>query len=193
VEPEQARLPFDRHVASWHLRSSLFASLITPPVVAASPPAAMQRPWGPTAVQTTSTSSRGRGEIRIVERANSHEDQMRPGLGFAKEWGPARPTESPVHLVATVGDTSIVARLSGHCEVLAAETRIDRSAASTEILTVPELTHACHDRRVRALPVNCSARHRPVIGIAHSEQRGANRWIREQSRHRVRNSANGDS
>ena len=83
---------------------------------------------------------------------------MPPRLGFAKEWRPARRTESPVHLVPTVGDGFIVPRVSGHCERLAAETSIHRSAARTEILTVPAPAHACHDRWLSAFPVDCSAK-----------------------------------
>jgi len=83
---------------------------------------------------------------------------MRPGLGFAKERSSARRAESPVHSVPTVGNALVVARLSGHCKGLAAETSIDRSAAGTEILTVPAPAHACHDRRLSAFPVNCCAK-----------------------------------
>ena len=96
-------------------------------------------------------------EIRIVESADSHEDQMRPRLGLAEERCPARRTESPVHLVATLRDASIVVRLSGHCEAGRAEASVDRSAARTDVLALPAPAHARDNRRLRALPADSPA------------------------------------
>ena len=96
-------------------------------------------------------------EIRIVESANSHEDQMRPCLGLAEQRCPARRTESPVHLVATGRDTSIVVRLSGHCEGGGAEASVDCSAARADILALPTPTRARDNWRLRAFPADCPA------------------------------------
>ena len=96
-------------------------------------------------------------EMRIVESADSHEDQMRPHLGLAEERCPARRTESPVHFVATVCDTSIVARLSGHREGGSAEASVDRAAARTDILALPAPAHARDNWRLRAFPADCPA------------------------------------
>jgi hypothetical protein len=96
-------------------------------------------------------------KVRIVESADAHKNQMRPRLGLAEERRPARRTESPVHLVATVRDASIVVRLSGHCEGGSAEASVDRSAARTDILALPAPAHARDNRRLRAFPADCPA------------------------------------
>jgi len=96
-------------------------------------------------------------EIRIVERADSHEDQMRPRLGLAEERCSARRAESPLHLVATVRDASIAVRLSGHREGGSAEASVDRAAARTEILALPAPADACDNWRLRAFPADCPA------------------------------------
>jgi hypothetical protein len=82
---------------------------------------------------------------------------MRPRLGLAEERRPARRTESPVHLVATVRDASIVVRLSGHFEGGSAEASVDRSAARTDILALPAPAHTRDNRRLRAFPADCPA------------------------------------
>ena len=96
-------------------------------------------------------------EIRIVESADSHEDQVRPRLGLAEERCPARRTESPVHLATTVRDASIVVRPSGHGEGGRAEASVDRAAARTDILAVPAPAHASDNWRLRAFPADCPA------------------------------------
>lgn len=100
---------------------------------------------------------RGLSEIRIVESADSDEDQMRPSLCLAKERCPTRRTESPVHLVATFRDGSIVVCLSGHCEGGSAEASVDRAAARTDILALPAPAHTRDNWRLRAFPADRSA------------------------------------
>src|SRR5690349_11950543 len=50
-----------------------------------------------------------RGNLRIVEGAGAHEDQMRARFGLTEERRSARRAETPVHPVAAVGDTLVVA------------------------------------------------------------------------------------
>jgi hypothetical protein len=82
---------------------------------------------------------------------------MRTRLRLAEEWRPTRWAESPVHLVATVRDTRIVARPACHPKFRCAEAGVDRSAAGTEILAVPAPAHARNNRWRRAFPANCPA------------------------------------
>src|SRR6478672_2184207 len=93
-------------------------------------------------------------EIRVVERANPDEDQMRPRLRLTEKRRPARRTESPVHLVATVRDASVVARRSGHRKSRGAKAGVDRSAAGTDILAISAPAYARDNRRLRAFPAN---------------------------------------
>ena len=97
-------------------------------------------------------------QLRIVERADANEYQMRPRFCLAEERGPARRTESPVHLVAAGRDTWIVAGLAMHDECRHTKAGVDRSAAGTDILAVPAPAHARDNRRCRALPTNCSTK-----------------------------------
>src|SRR5215813_10474815 len=96
------------------------------------------------------------GKIRIIESADTDEDQMRTRLCLAEEWRPARSAESPVHLVATVRNARIVGRLACHRKFGCAETGVDRSAAGAEILAVPAPAHARNNRGCRAFPANCA-------------------------------------
>src|SRR5438067_12846825 len=82
---------------------------------------------------------------------------MRTRLGLAEERRATRRTESPVHLVATVRDTWIVAGLARHRERRCTEAGVDRSAAGTDILALPAPTHARDNRWRRASPANCPA------------------------------------
>ena len=95
------------------------------------------------------------GEIRIVESANADEDQMRPCVCLAEERRPARRAESPVHLVATVRDTWIVAGLARHRKRCCTKASVNRSAAGTEILAHPAPAHTRDNRGHRTLPANC--------------------------------------
>ena len=56
------------------------------------------------------------GEIRIVERADADEDQVRTRFGLAEERRSARWAESAPHRVAAVRDASIGSRLAGDLE-----------------------------------------------------------------------------
>ena len=94
------------------------------------------------------------GEIRIVKGTDTDENQMRSRLCLAEERCPARRAESPVHLVAAVRDTWIVAGLPSHRESLCAEAGVDRSAAGTDILTLPTPANARDNRRRRAFPAD---------------------------------------
>src|SRR6266550_500995 len=80
---------------------------------------------------------------------------MRTRLSLAEERRPARRAESPVHLVATVRDTWIVAGLARHRERCCTEAGVDRSAAGTDILALPAPAHARDNRGSRAFPANC--------------------------------------
>src|ERR1700682_4411147 len=91
----------------------------------------------------------------MVEGADVHKDQMRPRLCLTEERRPTRRAESPVHLVATVRDTWIVAGLARHRERCCPEAGVDRSAAGTEILAVPAPAQPRDNRGRRALPENC--------------------------------------
>ena len=97
-------------------------------------------------------------EIRIVECADAHEDQMRPRFRLAEKRGPTRRTESPMHLVAAGRDAWIIAGIAMHHECRRAKAGVDRSAAGTDILAVPAPAHARDNRRCRALPTNCSTK-----------------------------------
>ena len=110
---------------------------------------------GPAGCRRRPDRHRRNGEIGIVESADADEDQVRTRLCLAEERRPARRTESPVHLVATVRDTWIVAGLARHRERCCTEAGINRSAAGTEILALPAPAHARDNRGRRAFPVNC--------------------------------------
>jgi hypothetical protein len=71
---------------------------------------------------------------------------MRARGCLAEERRPARRAESPVHLIATVRDTWIIAGLSRHRELRRAEAGVNRSAAGTEKLAVPAPANARNNR-----------------------------------------------
>jgi hypothetical protein len=79
---------------------------------------------------------------------------MRSCLRLAEERRPAHRAKSPVHLIAAVRDTCIVAGLPSHRERLCAEARVDRSAAGTDILALPAPAHSRDNRRRRGFPAN---------------------------------------
>ena len=97
---------------------------------------------------------RGIDEIWMVEAADADEDQMRPRLRLAEERSPARGAESPMHLVAAVRDTRIVARLAGHCERRCTKTGVDRPTPGADVLTVPAPANTGDNRRRRAFPAD---------------------------------------
>ena len=80
---------------------------------------------------------------------------MRTRLGLAEERRATRRTESPVHLVAAVRDTWIVARLARHRERRCTEAGVDRAAAGTDILTLPAPAYTGDNGGRRAFPANC--------------------------------------
>jgi hypothetical protein len=97
---------------------------------------------------------------------------MRARGCLAEERCPARRAESPVHLIATVCDTWIIAGLTRHRELCCAEAGVNCSAAGTEKLAVPAPAHARNNRERRAFPANCPTeastcyRHSVLKGMA---------------------------
>jgi len=115
--------------------------------VDARPARGRRRPYG----------DRGIGEVRVVERADAHEDQVRPRLRLAEQRRPARRAEAPVHAVPAAGVALIVAGLARHLERFGKETGVDRSASRAEILAVPAPAHPRDNRRRSAFPSNRAA------------------------------------
>jgi hypothetical protein len=78
-------------------------------------------------------------------------------LGLAKERSAAIPAEPPVHSIAAVRHARKVPCLSHDLERRRAKTRVNRSAACAEVLTIPAPTYARNDRELHALPANRTA------------------------------------
>ena len=79
---------------------------------------------------------------------------MRTSLRLAEERRPARRAESPMHLVAAVRDTQVIAGLTRHRERRRKEAGVDCSVASTDVLALPTPAHARDNRGRRAFPAN---------------------------------------
>jgi hypothetical protein len=77
-------------------------------------------------------------------------------LGFAKERRPARRAESPVHSIATIRHTGVVAGRACHRKCRCMEAGVDRSTAGADILAIPAPAHARDNRGRGAFPSNCS-------------------------------------
>src|SRR5271165_2816180 len=74
------------------------------------------------------------GELRIIERADAHEDQLRAGLRGAEQVHAALRTEAPMHRIAAVGDAAVVASLAVDREARGREGAVDRAAPATDVL-----------------------------------------------------------
>jgi hypothetical protein len=118
------------------------------------------------------------GQLRIVERADANEDQVRSNLGLAEQWGAAARAEPAVHPVAAVRNTRVVDRRPGDREGRCAKAGADGSAASTQVLAIAAPAHPRRDRRFGALPPNRTAKATPCHGhLALRGRRGAAREI----------------
>ena len=120
-------------------------------------------PWdlrvnaGPTWRAGCPDGHRGAGEIRIIKSSGPHEDQVWSCLGLTKKRSTAIAAESTVHSIAAVRDARKVACLSRNLEHRRAKAGANRSAACTQVLTVPAPTHARNDWRFQAFPANRTA------------------------------------
>lgn len=101
---------------------------------------------------------RGLRELRIVERSNPNEDQMRSSLGLAEQWSATARAEAAVHPIAAVRHTRVVARRARDLEGRGAKARAHRSAAGAQVLAVAAPAHARGDRGFIALPTNRTAK-----------------------------------
>jgi hypothetical protein len=98
------------------------------------------------------------GKIRIVERPGPNKDQMRSCLSLAEEWSAAIWAEPAVHSTTAVRHTREVTRLPHDLERQGAKASAYRSTARSQILAIAAPTHPRSDRRLRALPANCTAK-----------------------------------
>ena len=103
-------------------------------------------------------------ELRIVERSDPSEDQVRSRFGLAEQWSAAARAEPPVHPIAAVRDARVVARRPRHREGRHAKARTHRSAARAQVLAIAAPAHPRGDRRFRALPTNRAAKAAPCHG-----------------------------
>ena len=95
---------------------------------------------------------RGLRELRIVERSNPDEDQVRSSLSLAKQGSATARAEAAVHPIAAVRHTQVVARRTRDLEGRCAKASANRSAACAQVLTIAAPAHARRDWRSGALP-----------------------------------------
>jgi hypothetical protein len=100
-------------------------------------------------------------ELRIVERSNSNEDQVRSSLGLAKQRRATTRTEASVHPIAAIRHTPVVTGGTHHLEGRCAKASANRSAACAQVLAVAAPAHPRRDRRFSALPTNRFAKATP--------------------------------
>ena len=112
---------------------------------------------GPTWRAGCPDGHRGAGEIWIIERSDSNEDQVGSCLSLAKEWSTAISAKATVHSIAAVRGAQKVARLSRNVERRRAKASANRSTSRAQVLTVTAPTHARNDRRFPAFPANRTA------------------------------------
>src|SRR5580704_3660525 len=87
------------------------------------------------------------GDLRIVERAGTHENQVRAGFRGAEEVRAAALAEAAMRDVAAVGDHAVVARFALDLQRRAREADIYRGATRADVLAHPAPAHAGDDRR----------------------------------------------
>lgn len=97
-------------------------------------------------------------ELRIVERSNPNEDQVRSSLGLAEQWCATARAEPAVHPIAAVRHARVVARRTRDREGSGAKAGANRSAACAQVLAIAAPTHPRGDRRFGALPTNGPAK-----------------------------------
>ena len=73
--------------------------------------------------------------LRIVERAGPDSKNMRACFRSGEHRRPALRAELPVHLVATIGDTLIIAKLARDFDLVRGESDIDRASAGDDLLS----------------------------------------------------------
>jgi hypothetical protein len=98
------------------------------------------------------------GELRIVERSNPNEDQMRSSLGLAKQGRATARAEAAVHPIAAVRHTRVVARRTRDLEGRCAKASANGSAACAQVLAIAAPARSRSDRRFSALPMNRTAK-----------------------------------
>src|SRR5690242_6482794 len=90
---------------------------------------------------------RGFRQLRLIEGAGAHEDQVRPDGGAGEEVGPALRTEAPLHRVAAVGHRVVLAQLAAHLEGCGREAQVHRGTPGPYVLADPAPAGANDDGR----------------------------------------------
>jgi hypothetical protein len=94
----------------------------------------------------------------IVERPNSHEYQVRPGLCLAEERRTARRAKPSSHPVSTIGDTEVVSSFSSDGKARLTKARVHSCTTCTKVLAVTAPAHPGHYGQLQARPANRAAK-----------------------------------
>ena len=94
----------------------------------------------------------------IVERPNSHEYQVRPGLGLTEERRTARRAKPSSHPVSTIGGAEIVSSFSDDGKARGTKARVHSSATCAKVLAVTAPAHPGHYRPLQTRPANRAAK-----------------------------------
>ena len=98
------------------------------------------------------------GDARIVERPNSHENQVRPGLGLTEERRTARRAKPSTHPVSTIGVAEVVGSFSGDGKARRTKARVHSSATCAKVLAVTAPAHPGHYGQLQTRPANRAAK-----------------------------------
>lgn len=102
--------------------------------------------------------SAGCATPEVVERPNSHKDQMRPCFGLTEERLTARRAKPSSHPVSTIGGTEVVRSFSSDGEGRRTKARVHSSATCTKVLAVTAPAHPGHYGQFRTRPANRAAK-----------------------------------